>query len=220
MSAPVLELQDVTKAYRTTAGDHVVLDRITVAFPAGVSVGILGSNGAGKSTLLRILGGAEQPDAGRILRRGRVSWPIGFAGGFNGSLSGEENSRFVARIYGADVDEVVEHARAFADIGEYFRMPVRTYSSGMRARLAFGLSMAIEFDVYLVDEVTAVGDVPFQEKCRAAFAERRERSSVIMVSHQLSTLKQYCSKYALLRDGRLEMYDDLTVVEKAYRRAA
>ena len=126
---PVLELDEVTKAYRTTVGDHVVLDRITAAFPAGVSVGILGSNGAGKSTLLRILGGAEQPDAGRVVRRGRVSWPIGFAGGFNGSLSGEENSRFVARIYGAhDIDEVVEHARAFADIGDYFRMPVRTYS--------------------------------------------------------------------------------------------
>ena len=217
---PVLELQGVTKAYRTMAGEHIVLDRIDLSFSPGVSVGILGSNGAGKSTLLRILGGAEHPDAGTIVRRGRVSWPIGFAGGFNGSLSGEENSRFVARIYGADVDEVVDYARAFADIGEYFRMPVRTYSSGMRARLAFGLSMAVEFDVYLVDEVTAVGDARFQETCRAAFAERQERSSVIMVSHQISTLKGYCSKFALLRNGKLEMYDDLASVEKVYRVAA
>lgn len=220
MTAPVLELREVTKAYRTMVGEHVVLDRITAEFPRGVNVGILGSNGAGKSTMLRILGGAEHPDAGKIIRRGRVSWPIGFAGGFNGSLSGEENCRFVARIYGAEVDDVVDYARGFAEIGDYFRMPVRTYSSGMRARLAFGLSMAVDFDVYLVDEVTAVGDAPFQEKCRAAFAERRERSSVIMVSHQLTTLKQWCTRFALLREGRLQMYDDLDTVEKAYRAAA
>ncbi|MCA8972821.1 MAG: ATP-binding cassette domain-containing protein, partial [Planctomycetes bacterium] len=154
----MIRLEGVTKAYRTTVGDHVVLDRIDADFPEAVSIGVLGRNGAGKSTLLRILGGAEQPDAGKVTRSGRVSWPIGFAGGFNSSLTGEENCRFVARIYDADLDEVIESTRAFADIGAYFRMPVRTYSSGMRARLAFGLSMAIDFDTYLVDEVTAVGD--------------------------------------------------------------
>ena len=217
---PVIELREVTKAYRTHAGEHVVLDRISLGFAPRENVGILGRNGAGKSTLLRIVGGAEHPDAGEIVRRGRVSWPIGFGGGFNGSLSGEENCRFVARIYGADVDEVVEHTRSFAEIGEYFREPVRTYSSGMRARLAFGLSMAVEFDVYLVDEVTAVGDKPFQEKCRRAFADRRETSSVIMVSHQLSTIKEYCNRFVLLVDGRLEVFDDLAVVEKEYRRFA
>lgn len=216
----MIELRNVTKVYSTHAGDHVVLDRINAIFPPNVSVGILGRNGAGKSTLLRIIGGAEQPDAGRVIRRGKVSWPIGFTGGFNGSLSGEENCRFVARIYGADVDSVVEFARGFADIGNYFRMPVRTYSSGMRARLAFGLSMAIDFDVYLVDEVTAVGDRVFQEKCRRAFAERRERSSVIMVSHQLSTMKEYCSKFALLLRGQLTMFDDIDEVERLYKTAA
>jgi capsular polysaccharide transport system ATP-binding protein len=216
----MIELRNVTKGYSTHAGDHVVLDRINAIFPPNVSVGILGRNGAGKSTLLRIIGGAEQPDAGRVIRRGKVSWPIGFTGGFNGSLSGEENCRFVARIYGADVDSVVEFARGFADIGNYFRMPVRTYSSGMRARLAFGLSMAIDFDVYLVDEVTAVGDRVFQEKCRRAFAERRERSSVIMVSHQLSTMKEYCSKFALLLRGQLTMFDDIDEVERLYKTAA
>lgn len=216
----MIELRNVTKVYSTHAGDHVVLDRINAIFPPNVSVGILGRNGAGKSTLLRIIGGAEQPDAGRVIRRGKVSWPIGFTGGFNGSLSGEENCRFVARIYGADVDSVVEFARGFAEIGNYFRMPVRTYSSGMRARLAFGLSMAIDFDVYLVDEVTAVGDRVFQEKCRRAFAERRERSSVIMVSHQLSTMKEYCSKFALLLRGQLTMFDDIDEVERLYKTAA
>lgn len=216
----MIVLDDVTKAYRTQAGDHVVLDQLNVTFPDKVSIGILGKNGAGKSTLLRILGGAEQPDAGKVIRSGRVSWPIGFAGGFNGSLSGEENCRFVARIYDADVDEVVEFARGFAEIGKYFNMPVRTYSSGMRARLAFGLSMAIDFDTYLVDEVTAVGDSTFQAKCRQAFAERRERSSVIIVSHQLNTIKQYADRYALLRRGKLHIYDDIDRVAKLYEAAA
>ncbi|HEY8431700.1 MAG TPA: ABC transporter ATP-binding protein [Sandaracinaceae bacterium] len=216
----MIELVDVTKVYRTRAGDHVVLDQLSAVFPPRTSVGILGRNGAGKSTLLRILGGAEQPDAGRVIRHGRVSWPIGFAGGFNGSLTGEENCRFVARIYGADVDEVVEFARGFAEIGHYFHEPVRTYSSGMRARLAFGLSMALDFDVYLVDEVTAVGDRVFQEKCRRAFAERRERSSVIIVSHQLSTIKEYCDKFALLRRGKLTMFDDVAEAERLYKLAA
>lgn len=216
----MIELRDVTKVYTTQAGDHVVLDRINMVFPPNVSVGILGRNGAGKSTLLRVIGGAEQPDAGKVIRRGRVSWPIGFSGGFNGSLSGEENCRFVARIYGADIDSVVEFTRGFAEIGNYFHEPVRTYSSGMRARLAFGLSMALDFEVYLVDEVTAVGDRTFQEKCRRAFAERRERSSVIMVSHHLSTMKDYCTKFALLRRGRLTLYDDIKEVERLYKAAA
>ena len=216
----MIELRGITKAYRTKAGDHVVLDRIDALFPSGESVGILGKNGAGKSTLLRILGGAEQPDAGEIVRKGRVSWPIGFAGGFNGSLTGEENCRFVARIYGAPIDEVVEFARAFAEIGEYFRMPVRTYSSGMRARLAFGLSMALDFDTYLVGEVTAVGDKAFQEKSRRAFAERQEHASVIIVSHQMSTIRKYCSRAAVLRGGRLRFFDDLKEAAEYYEAAA
>ena len=216
----MIELHEITKAYRTHVGDHVVLDRITATFPAMTSVGILGPNGAGKSTLMRILGGAEQPDVGRVVRHGRVSWPIGFAGGFNASLSGEENCRFAARIYGADVDEVVEFARGFAEIGKYFNMPIRSYSSGMRARLAFGLSMAMDFDTYLVDEVTAVGDSTFQKKCRDAFAERRERSSVIIVSHSLSTIKEYASHYALLKRGKLHFFDDIAEVERLYKAAA
>jgi capsular polysaccharide transport system ATP-binding protein len=217
---PVIEMRDVTKAYRTQHGEHVVLDRLSIAFAARENVGILGKNGAGKSTMLRILGGAEHPDAGKVIRRGRISWPIGFAGGFNGSLSGEENCRFVARIYDADVDEVVEHTRVFAEIGDYFHEPVRTYSSGMRSRLGFGLSMAIDFDVYLVDEVTAVGDKPFQEKCRRAFADRRAKSSVVMVSHSLGTMADYCTRFVLLVDGQIEIFDDLKIVEKEYRRLA
>lgn len=215
----MIHVDNVSKVYRTRFGPRTVLDRINLRLEPGRHVGILGRNGAGKSTLLRVLGGAELPDKGKVTRRGRVSWPIGFAGGFSGSLTGRENCRFVARLYQADLDEVCNFAQEFADIGDYFHMPVRTYSSGMRARLAFGLSMAIDFDTYLVDEVTAVGDTNFQKKCRDAFAERQERSSVIIVSHQMSTIKQYCSRCAVLHRGRLTFYDDLAEATKLYEAA-
>ncbi len=212
----MIRLNDVSKAYRTKRGDHIVLDHVSCELPRGENLGILGGNGAGKSTLLRILSGIESPDAGSIERRGSVSWPIGFSGGFNGSLSGEENARFVARIYGKDVDEIVDFSRSFAQIGEYFFMPVRTYSSGMRARLAFGLSMAIDFDYYLVDEVTAVGDKEFQERSRAAFQERSQRASVIIVSHSMKTIRDYCTRAAVLKLGRLRLYDNLEEAQAAY----
>ena len=157
--------------------------------------------------------------AGRVVRHGRVSWPIGFGGGFNGSLSGEENCRFIARIYGAEIDAVVDYAQAFAEIGDYFYMPVRTYSSGMRARLAFGVSMAVEFDTYLVDEVTAVGDKKFQDKCKAEFAARRERSAVIMVSHNIQTIKDYCDLFCVLRAGRLHVFEKIQEAKRAYQAA-
>ncbi|MFW5740712.1 MAG: ABC transporter ATP-binding protein [Myxococcota bacterium] len=212
----MIELHHVTKVYPTHRGATVVLNDITASFPACTNVGILGLNGAGKSTLLRVLSGTEQPDFGQVRRFGRVSWPIGFSGGFNGSLSGVENCEFVARIYGADEDEVVAFAMEFAELGSYFEMPVRTYSSGMRARLAFALSMAIDFDVYLVDEVTAVGDRRFQDKCRAAFEERRDRSSIVLVSHNLATVRSYCSHCAVLREGRLAHYDSVDEAAAVY----
>jgi len=211
----MIELRHLTKVYKTSSGPNVVLDDITMTIPPRESIGILGRNGAGKSTLLRLVGGAELPTHGDIVRKGRVSWPIGFAGGFNGSLTGEENCRFVARIYGQDVDWVVEQTRQFAEIGNYFYEPVRTYSSGMRARVAFGLSMAIDFELYLVDEVTAVGDRQFRRRCRAAFAERRERAGLIMVSHDVATIREYCRRCAILDRGKLRLYDsvDEAVVE-------
>jgi capsular polysaccharide transport system ATP-binding protein len=215
----VIELSNISKVYPTKNGSNVVLDRVSFSFPPRTNIGILGKNGAGKSTLLRIIAGTEQPDSGTIVRRGLVSWPIGFSGGFNGSLSGEENCRFVARIYGADIDEVVGFTSDFAELSEYFYMPVKTYSSGMRARLAFGLSMAIEFDAYLVDEVTAVGDANFQQKCRKAFQERSDRSSVIIVSHQLSTVRDYCKRCAVIRDGRLHVFDTVEEASAAYEAA-
>ena len=215
--ALVITLEQVVKTYPTPYGPNVVLDGLTAVFPQGESVGILGRNGAGKSTLLRILAGAEMADAGKISRVGRVSWPIGFSGGFAPSLSGEENSRFIARIYGEQSDRVVASAREFAEIGNYFYMPVRTYSSGMRARLAFGLSMAIEFDTYLVDEVTAVGDQSFQDRCRRAFADRQGRSAVIIVSHSLSTIESYCRRCAVLTRGKLHIYDTVKEAAAVYQ---
>jgi capsular polysaccharide transport system ATP-binding protein len=212
----MIELRNITKVYRTKHGRNVVLDDISVTLPPRESIGILGRNGAGKSTLLRIIGGAEAPTAGKVVRAGKVSWPIGFAGGFSGSLTGEENCKFVARVYGQDIDWVIERTREFAEIGDYFYEPVRTYSSGMRARVAFGLSMAIDFDLYLVDEVTAVGDKLFRRKCRAAFAERRERAGLIMVSHDLSTLAEYCRRCAVLDQGKLRVYDSVNEASEAY----
>ena len=215
----MIDLENVTKAYATNSGSNVVLDGVSFSFPRHTNVGVLGKNGAGKSTLLRILAGTELPDSGSVHRRGTVSWPIGFSGGFNGSLSGEENCRFVARIYGADVDEVVGFTMDFAELSEYFYMPVRTYSSGMRARLAFGLSMALEFDAYLVDEVTAVGDTRFQQKCRQAFQQRSGHSSVVIVSHQLATIKDYCEHCAVLSGGKLHYFDSLDDARRMYEAA-
>lgn len=212
----MIELKNITKSYQTPAGPNYVLNDITAVFPDRVNIGILGRNGAGKSTLLRVISGVEMPDFGDVERKGRISWPIGFSGGFNGSLSGEENCRFVARIYGEDVDRVVGFAAEFADIGNYFHMPVRTYSSGMKARLGFGLSMAIDFHVYLVDEVTAVGDKNFKNKCRDAFKDRQERSSIIMVSHNMKTIRDYCDTAAVLDNGTLTFYDSIDDAQKHY----
>ena len=211
----ILELDRVVKGYGVGRSYRPVLQELSIHFPKGKSVGILGRNGSGKSTLLRLIAGTDYPDSGSIVRHGRVSWPIGFRGGFNGSLSGRENCRFVARIYGQDVDYVTAFAEDFSELGNYFTKPVRTYSSGMRARLAFGLSMAMEFDVYLVDEVVAVGDQPFRRKCRRAFRDRKARASLIMVSHNVKTLAKNCDQFAVLSSGQLTMYESIEEVRKA-----
>jgi len=214
----MIDVQNVTKVYSTRYGPNVVLNNVSATFPHATNVGVLGLNGAGKSTLLRILSGTEQPDAGQVVRSGRVSWPIGFAGGFNGSLTGDENCRFVARIYDVDEDDVVAFSTDFSGLGNYFNMPVRTYSSGMKGRLAFAVSMAIDFDVYLVDEVTAVGDRRFQQKCREAFEERSDRSSVIMVSHNFKTIRNYAKRCAILHNGRLLQFDSVDEAAKVYEK--
>lgn len=214
----MITLQNVTKFYKTAGHRRYILRDQSIRFAAGTSYGLLGVNGAGKSTTMRLIAGAELPNRGRIRRSVRVSWPLGFANGFNPMLSGKENLKFVARAYGEDFRRVLRFVSEFAEIGSYISEPLRTYSSGMMARFAFGLSMAIEFDCYLVDEVTAVGDANFQARCRAAFAERRERSDVIMISHDMETIKSYCDVGIVLIDGHMVMFDNVEDAIATYMR--
>src|ERR1700685_4326763 len=165
----MIQLDRVFKFYRTGKHVKIVLDHISTVFQSGRSYGLLGVNGAGKSTTLRLIAGTELPNAGRIRRTVRVSWPLGFAGGFHHLMTGRENVKFVARAYGADCRKTLDFVEDFSELGDYLDVPVKTYSSGMMARLAFGVSMAIEFDCYLIDEITAVGDVRFQARCKQAF---------------------------------------------------
>ena len=214
----MIQLDGVTKFYRTPNGRRMVLDDVNYTFVRGASVGILGLNGAGKSTLIRMLAGLERPNSGRVIRSGRISWPLAFSGGFHGSLTGAENIKFISRIYDIDYNQTMRYVIDFAEIGEYMDMPVKTYSSGMRARVAFGLSIALDFEMYLIDEVTAVGDQRFQDRCREALTERQRNSDIIMVSHAMATIKTYCNQGIILQDGNLETFPTLDASIKEYER--
>ncbi len=214
----MIALDGVAKAYATTGGRKIVLENATVAFAPGHNFGILGANGVGKSTLIRLLAGSEMPDRGTIRRDARVSFPLGFGGTFHGALCGRENVAFIARVYGAGLRPTIRFVEEFAELGEYFDMPVNTYSAGMRARLAFGTCLAIDFDVYLIDEVTEVGDERFRQRCAIAFRERLRRSDIILATHNSHTIRQYCDRGAILADGRLQLFDDLASAFERYRR--
>ena len=206
----MIVLDRVHKSYRTREGVQVVLRDASLTIPEGRCLGILGANGSGKSTLIRLLAGTEQPDAGRILRgAANVSFPLGFGGTMHPKLTGLENVLFLARLYGVDECEASAFVEDFAELGVYFRMPVGSYSSGMRARLAFGACLAIQFDVYLIDEVTSVGDARFRVKCLEAFRKRMDRADVIMVTHDYETMRAYCDTGVVLRDAELTLFDDL-----------
>lgn len=198
----------VDKVYKTRLMPKVILDDTNLELPDR-NIGVLGANGAGKSTLLRLIAGTELPTRGIIRRTGRISWPLGLASGFNGSMTGLENVQFLARIYGEDTERVVDFVEQFAELGPSLRLPWSTYSSGMRARLAFSASMAIEFDTYLIDEITAVGDANFRAKCHAVFRERRARSRLIMVSHGMKTLRDYCDMGLVLHKGQLTLWEHI-----------
>ncbi len=214
----MIQLDRVFKFYRTNGHTKIVLDHVSTVFQSGRSYGLLGVNGAGKSTLLRLIAGTELPNSGKIRRSARVSWPLGFSGGFHPQMTGRENVKFVARAYGEHIENVMDFVEDFAELGDYIDAPYKTYSSGMMARLAFGLSMAIEFDCYLVDEITAVGDTRFQARCKAAFDERRQRADLIVVSHSMQTVKDYCDHGAVLVDGQLMMFDDVDRAIETYNR--
>lgn len=214
----MIYFRNVSKHFKTRNHKKIVLDRINFEFQSGISYGILGVNGAGKSTTLKMIAGTILPNAGRIKKTVRVSWPLGFANGFHPEMTGKENLNFVSRAYGEDVRRVARFVDEFAELGDYINAPIRTYSSGMIARLAFGLSMAVEFDCYLVDEITAVGDARFQKRCRTAFDSRRKNADIIMVSHSMETIKDYCDKGMLLVDGRVMVYDNVEHAIEAYYR--
>lgn len=207
--SPVIELCDLHKSHRKNGMTITIARGLNVQFPARGAVALLGRNGAGKSTLLRMIAGTVWPDKGEVVTRGRVSWPVGFAGSFHGDLTGAQNTRFVARVYGVDSDTLCDFVADFSELGPQFRAPVRTYSSGMRSRLAFGVSMGIEFDAYLIDEVTSVGDGSFREKSEALLKERLETSSAIVVSHSLQMVARLCTHGAVLEQGELHWHDDV-----------
>lgn len=214
----MIRFHNVSKHFRTQGHLKIILDKVNIHFEKGTSYGVLGVNGAGKSTTLRMIAGTMLPNSGRIEKRVRTSWPLGFAGGFHREMTGRENLAFVARAYGENIRRVSHFVEEFAEIGDYMDAPVRTYSSGMMARLAFGLSMAIEFECYLIDEVTAVGDARFSRRCREVFAARRDRADIIMVSHSVSTIKEYCTKAFVLVDGRFLAFDNVDKAIEAYYR--
>lgn len=205
----MISLENVTKIYSTRKGSRVVLDKINLIIRPGEKIGILGRNGAGKSTLIRLISGAELPTTGNVARNMSISWPLAFGGGFQGSLTGMDNLRFICRIYGADIKSVVPRVEEFSELGIYLDEPVKKYSSGMRARLAFAISLAIDFDCLLIDEVTAVGDSRFHQKCEIELFEKRKDRAMIIVSHQPEQIVSHCDKAAVLQDGCLHCFDDV-----------
>ncbi|UMV00169.1 ABC transporter ATP-binding protein [Shigella flexneri] len=208
----MIKIENLTKSYRTPTGRHYVFKDLNIEIPSGKSVAFIGRNGAGKSTLLRMIGGIDRPDSGKIITNKTISWPVGLAGGFQGSLTGRENVKFVARLYAKqeELKEKIEFVEEFAELGKYFDMPIKTYSSGMRSRPGFGLSMAFKFDYYIVDEVTAVGDARFKEKCAQLFKERHKESSFLMVSHSLNSLKEFCDvAIVFMDDNAVSFHEDV-----------
>jgi capsular polysaccharide transport system ATP-binding protein len=215
----MIDLRDVSKTYPTRTGPRQVLECVNLSLASGERLGILGRNGSGKSTLIRIISGVERPSAGVVERSMSVSWPLAFSGGFQGSLTGQDNLRFICRVYNADFREKEEFVRDFSDLGNYYREPLKHYSSGMRARFAFAVSLAIDFDCYLVDEIIAVGDARFQQRCEEALFATRSDRSFVLVSHDFRNIREYCGRFAVLADGRLTSHADFDEATSLYEKS-
>ena len=213
----MIHIENVTKRYGTRHGDVTVLDDVNLTIRPGEKVGILGRNGAGKSTIIRLISGAERPSAGRIRRSMSVSWPLAFGGAFQGTLTGLDNLRFICRVYGTSADDKVEFVQEFSELGRYLREPVKTYSAGMRARLAFAISMVVEFDCFLIDEIVAVGDSRFHEKCRVELFEKRKDRAMIIVSHDPGYIRMHCQHAAVLAKGKLVAFDEVDAAFAFYQ---
>jgi len=213
----MIEFQGVSKSYWTGQKHKVILDRASFRVELGNSLGILAENGAGKTTIINMMAGLEKPDEGVIRKTSRVSFPLGFMGGVNAKLSAHENCRYIARLYGLDPDYVESFCRWVCGLGEYFEMPLATYSSGMRSRFSFALLLSIEFDIYLIDEgMPATNDVEFNRKAGSVLKDRLQRSTVVIVSHQAQTLQKFCRSAAVLRDGKLHHFETLEEAKRMY----
>jgi capsular polysaccharide transport system ATP-binding protein len=202
-------VSDLVKVYETAIGPRRVLDGISFCVKEGEKIAVLGRNGSGKSTLVKLIGGVEPPTSGAVTRSMTMSWPVAFGGGFETAMSGFDNIRFIARVYNKPIPDVIAFADDFAELGRQLYLPVRTYSSGMRARLAFALMLAIDFQCFLIDEIIAVGDQRFQQKSHEELFVKRKHCSMILVSHDVATIKTYCSKALVLKNGRGRVFDDL-----------
>lgn len=213
----MIELVNLTKYFYLRGARTMVADNINATFPSGKTVALLGRNGAGKSSLLRMIAGTMWPSDGEIKITGSMSWPVGFAGSFHGDLTGSQNASFIARIYGVDTQELCDYVQDFAELGQHFNLPVRSYSSGMRSRLAFGISMGIQFDTYLVDEVTSVGDAAFRRKSREVLVDRMKSSGAIMVSHDMGIIEAVCDHAAILEKGKMIYFEDVKAAIAAHR---
>lgn len=203
----MINLKNITKIYHTRKGARTVLQDVNLTVTRGQKIGILGRNGAGKSTLIRLISGAELPTSGDLSRRMSISWPLAFTGAFQGSLTGLDNVRFICRIYNIDFDSIIPYVENFSELGVYLHEPVKKYSSGMRARLAFAASLAVNFDCFLIDEIVAVGDSRFHAKCHHELFEKRKDRAMIIVSHDVSYIRDHCDSAAVLSDGKLLNFD-------------
>lgn len=212
----MIRVANVVKTYPTPLGRRRILDDVSFQVTRGQSIGVMGRNGAGKSTLMRTISGLEKPDSGTVERTMSVSWPLGFFGGIHGALTGADNAKFVARIYGIDIPALLDRVQDFADLGVYFNMPVNTYSAGMRARLSLGISLAVSFDCYLLDEITGAGDHRFIQRCHDELMHRKANGTLIMISHAPETLRLYCDTGVILDGGRLTFYDTVDEMIEAY----
>ncbi|SHN64945.1 ABC transporter ATP-binding protein [Erythrobacter sanguineus] len=212
----MIDCCDLHMNYRSGHVTKHVLKGVSFAINPRDRIGLLGRNGVGKSTLIRLIGGVEMPSSGNVVRRMTCSWPLGFTGGFQGSLTGYDNARFIARIYDKSYAEMRDFIEDFTELGSNLKMPVKDYSSGMRARLAFALSLAIEFECYLIDEVIMVGDKNFQDKCKAEFFEKRTDRALLLASHSLEMVKQYCNRAIVLHNGKATLYEDVAEAVTMY----
>jgi len=217
----MIELQNVTKYYKTNSTKKYILNDVNITIPTQKNIAILGANGAGKSTLLRMLGGIEFPNFGRIKSDKSFSWPMGLGGGFQGSMTGRNNVKFVCRIYEKNENEIknaIEFVKDFSELEDYFEMPIKTYSSGMKSRLSFALSLYFDFDYLIIDETLSVGDRDFQKKSKEALRKKIEKSHAIVVSHSMSILREICDVSIYLKDGNLQYFDNVEEGIKCYER--